>query len=180
MQAIAGRDEAAFEQLVRRHGPRLLRYCERFSPGGTAAEDAVQETLAAVWENAAQWRGGASARAWLWSIARHALQRDRRKKSGEPTELEPLDTLAVEAGWGEAGAQRSLEAAVADREQAQRALGALDSGGREVVWLVDGEGFSIEEAAEALGSSTAAIKSRLHRARLRFVAALRKEAADAG
>jgi len=83
-------------------------------------------------------------------IARHALQRDRRKESGEPTELEPLDTLAG-AGWGQAGARASLEAALAGSPRGQRALGALDSAGGGV-WFGRWRRFSIREAAEALGS----------------------------
>jgi DNA-directed RNA polymerase specialized sigma24 family protein len=41
-----------------------------------------------------------------------------------------------------------------------------------VVWLVDVDGLTLAEAAEALEVTVPAAKSRLHRARLRFMAAL--------
>jgi RNA polymerase sigma-70 factor (ECF subfamily) len=53
------------------------------------------------------------------------------------------------------------------------ALGQLDEEEREVVVLRDLEGLSGEETAAALGVSLAAMKSRLHRARLRLVAAVK-------
>ncbi len=60
-------------------------------------------------------------------------------------------------------------------EWVRHALAQLDDDDRDALALVDVEGLSIEEAAAALSLSVAAVKSRLHRARLRFVAALRKE-----
>jgi RNA polymerase sigma-70 factor (ECF subfamily) len=44
-------------------------------------------------------------------------------------------------------------------------LDALPLEYREVLWLRDAEGLTAPEAAEALGDSVSAIKSRLHRAR---------------
>ena len=69
--------------------------------------------------------------------------------------------------------------ALEDRQEIERALGALSDDDREVLALVDAEGLSIEEASSSLGVTEAALKSRLHRARLRFMAAMRAMGGEA-
>ena len=59
----------------------------------------------------------------------------------------------------------------------ERALAALDEESREVLTLRDLEELSGEETAQVLGLSLAAMKSRLHRARLALVASVKKGAA---
>jgi RNA polymerase sigma-70 factor (ECF subfamily) len=55
----------------------------------------------------------------------------------------------------------------------ERALASLGDEDREVIVLRDLEGLSGEETAQALGLSLPAMKSRLHRARLRLLAAVK-------
>lgn len=86
--------------------------------------------------------------------------------------FEPIEELGLQAGWGQDDALEGL----AQREVLARALETLDGETREVLVLRDLEGFSGEEVAEMLGVGLAAMKSRLHRARLRFVSALREVA----
>jgi RNA polymerase sigma-70 factor (ECF subfamily) len=61
-----------------------------------------------------------------------------------------------------------------EREWLARALARLSQADREVLILRDLEGLSGEETAAALGVTVRAMKSRLHRARLRLAAQLRE------
>lgn len=138
------------------------------------AEDALQDTFLAVLEHAGSFRGASSARAWLHTLARHALGRRVRRRVGEPSPAEldtDLEALAHRAGFGSATA--GWASALEDREHIERSLASLSDDDREVLALVDAEGFTLEEAALSCALSEAALKSRLHRARLRFMAALR-------
>jgi RNA polymerase sigma factor (sigma-70 family) len=74
----------------------VLRYLQALTDDDERAEDVLQETFIAAWRSAALFRGGASARGWLLTIARHALRRQFRRHAGEPRQLEPLESLAVE------------------------------------------------------------------------------------
>jgi RNA polymerase sigma-70 factor (ECF subfamily) len=61
-----------------------------------------------------------------------------------------------------------------DREQIERGLAALSPADREILLLSDCEELTIDEMSAILGLQAGAVKSRVHRARLRFVAALSK------
>jgi len=170
-------DRDAFEAFVLRHYDAALRYVESLASNRQDAEDALQDAFLAVWRSADGFRGEGSARAWLFTIARNALRRARRLRVGEPAAFEPIEDLGVRAGWGNARNRPSLDA-LADRQLAERCLQRLSSEDREILLLRDVEGFSRAEVARLLDLTLPAMKSRLHRARLRLVAAA-KETIDA-
>lgn len=161
----------------------MLRYLTRLTKNGAEAEDLLQETFVDAFTHADAWRGEGSRRAWLLAIARHRVFHARRSKlaasqvamdevSGEG---KPLEALGVEAGWGRPIDPETLTAQLEERSVMERALAGLEAGSREVLTLRELEGLSGDETAEVLGLSLAAMKSRLHRARLELVASVRRE-----
>ena len=155
----------------------MFRYAEHTSHNASAAEDALQDTFLAVLEHAHTFRGEGSARAWLYTLARNAVRKRFRKRADAPHEddSETIESLGTAAGFGgDFGFLSSLE----DREEIHRTLALLSEEDREILAVVDAEGLSIEEASEAMALSVAAVKSRLHRARLRFMAAMRGVTAE--
>ena len=177
LERVARGDRDAFERFVRRHEGAVLRYIRTRTSDPDRAEDALQETFIAAWRSAGTFRGDGSARAWLLTIARNAVRREYRRAAGEPERFQPLDAVAVGAGWG-----RDPDEAWTDRIAAgqlvERAFERLSADDREILLLRDLEGFRNEDVAEMLGLSLAATKSRLHRARLRFMESAR--GTDAG
>ena len=160
----AGGDRRAFETLVTRHGDALFRYASRTCRSERDGEDALQDGLLAAWRGAGTFRGEASARTWLFQIVIHACRRRKRRRAGEPAHHDGLE-VAEALPSGERGADERAEA----RETAaalEAALGSLGDEAREVLLLRDVEGISGEETAAVLGIGLAAMKSRLHRARL--------------
>ncbi|MEZ4455716.1 MAG: sigma factor-like helix-turn-helix DNA-binding protein [Gemmatimonadales bacterium] len=77
-------------------------------------------------------------------------------------------------GWGEIPEPDVLLERLSNREILERGLAALPPPERETLVLRDLESLSGEQVAELTGVSLAAMKSRLHRARLRFAAAVRE------
>jgi RNA polymerase sigma-70 factor (ECF subfamily) len=167
---LAAHDGQALRALARRHGPALSRYLERLV-GSPLAEDALQETLLAAFRGAASFRGESSVKSWLFTIARNAAFKLQKRRREEPRDDEDLEALGTRAGWGAEGPDAALS-----REEQRRALelalDRIDAADREVLLLRDVEGLSGEDTAAVLGISLAAMKSRLHRARLRLVASL--------
>lgn len=165
----------AFEQFVRRHEASVLRFVRALAQDEADAEDALQETFVAAWRAAGNFRGREGARAWILTIARNALRRFYRRRVGEPSEFVSLAELGYQGGWG---SEQSLETEltrIEDRALLERALADLSEEDREVLILRDLECFSGEEVAEMIDLSLPAMKSRLHRARLRLTAAVKEE-----
>src|SRR3954470_9310433 len=71
----AARDEAAFAELVRRHGPVVLAACRRIL--GPHADDAFQATFLVLARKAASIRDPRALGNWLYGVARHAALRAR-------------------------------------------------------------------------------------------------------
>lgn len=174
---IAGKDHAALRALVDRHWSAMHRYARASSADAAMAEDAVQEAFVSVWNHAASFRGEhGGARGWLYAIVRNAVRAQARGRvRAVSSETDDMDALGENAGFGDAAAGRSLERALEDREALSKGLAGLSDDDREMLLLVDSEGFQLDEAAASVGITLAAAKSRLHRARMRLIAVLSKE-----
>jgi RNA polymerase sigma-70 factor, ECF subfamily len=167
-------DRAAFEELVSRHQAAVFRFARTIARSTPEAEDVLQETFLAAWRSAGSFRGESAVRSWLLTIARNATLRQQRRGAGEPEDHEPLEVLGARAGWGQEDDPEGLAIRRENREALRRAFESLPAGDREIVLLRDIEGFSGEETAAILQVGLTAMKSRLHRARLRMAAALRE------
>ena len=168
-QAAEG-DAQAYASFVDRHREAVWRFARSLTRDPATAEDALQETFLSAWRGARSFRGEDSAAGWLLAIARHAVYRQHRARAGEPDRLESLTELGEAAGWG---ADPDPLGQLATRDEVQRALARLPLADRELLLLREVEGFSNEVCASILEIGLPALKSRLHRARLRFVSSYR-------
>lgn len=179
--AAAGHREA-FGVLVDRHQASIFRLARLLTRSESDAEDVLQQTFLNAWRSAAQYRGDAGVRTWLLTITRHVAfslrTRSEREPAVSPVELD-VDTIADlgrRAGWG-----ASPEATAMRHEQTIRlraAFARLSRDDRAIVTMRDLEGLSGDATAAVLGLSLAAMKSRLHRARLMLAAEVRKGGVD--
>jgi RNA polymerase sigma-70 factor (ECF subfamily) len=141
--------------------PRLQRFGLRLCGNAHDADDVLQETLLSIAQHIEQFEGRSAFLGWAFALARSACNRRRRGLKNAPPHV---DEHAAE----QRDAAPSPEALTADRELVRAVSGVLDDlplESREVILLRDVEGLSAAEAAEALGISQQALKSRLHRAR---------------
>lgn len=166
LRLTAAGDDRAFAAFVDRHQAGIWRRALALTGQGADAEDLMQETFLAAWRGAAGFRGG-GARAWLLTIAAHAWQRLGRRAAPLIVHDDPesLEQLALRAGWGRDEGEDEHAATV------QEAFARLAEDDRRLLVLRDIEEMSGEEVATLLGLSLAAMKSRLHRARLRLAVA---------
>ena len=172
LRRSAAGDRAAFGSFMDRHAGPVHRFLLSLQANSHDAEDALQECFVAAWRGAGGFDGRASARTWLFTIARNALRRQFRRRAGEPAVHESLETLGLAAGWGSTtDAASRFEA----KQLLEWSLAHLPDEERDVIILRDVHGFSGEEAAQMLDLTVSAMKSRLHRGRLRLMGVLARE-----
>src|SRR4029077_19797893 len=70
-------DGAAFEELVRRHGPMVLAVCRRLLHDGHLAEDVFQSTFLTLARGAASIRKRESLARWVHGVAARLAWRAR-------------------------------------------------------------------------------------------------------
>lgn len=171
-RAAAG-DREAFDGIVTRHQAAVFRFARAATGGPAEAEDVLQETFLAAWRAAGTFQGRSAVRTWLLTITRNQAWHQRERAGRLPIDDVPLPELGEAAGWG---SQSPEEGALLSerRDRLARALSALAPEEREILVLRDLEELTGEETAAALGIGLAAMKSRLHRARLRLAAQLRR------
>ncbi|HSG38387.1 MAG TPA: sigma factor-like helix-turn-helix DNA-binding protein [Thermoanaerobaculia bacterium] len=170
---LAG-DAAAFDRLVRRHQSAVYRYARAVVPDGADPEEVLCDAFQAARRGAARFRDEPSARPWLLTLARNAAER-RHPRQGRENDPMPLRELARAAGWH--GRDGSVPPDVQGLETALSALAPED---REVLVLREREKLGTDEAARVTGLTEAAIRTRLHRARLRLLAKLTEGGAGGG
>jgi RNA polymerase sigma-70 factor (ECF subfamily) len=169
LEAARSGDRAALEALLDRHQAQVYRFGMKLCRDPEAAKDVLQDTLLAVARGVRDFRGASSLSTWLYAIARSFCLKQRRKNRPGRERERSLDTEAAGETARVVDPTRSPDEALASKEIEQaieRAVGALEPIHREVLILRDAEGLSAAEAAEVLGVSVDAVKSRLHRARL--------------
>ncbi|HEY4565533.1 MAG TPA: sigma-70 family RNA polymerase sigma factor [Thermoanaerobaculia bacterium] len=166
----AAGDPTAFDRLVRRHQAAVYRFARAAAPADDDAVEILRETFLAARRAASRHRDETSARPWLLTLARQAI--DRRLSRSRAVDLTPLRELARAAGWQSGGEGTIDESGPA----VEAAFAALPPEDREILTLCDREYFTVDEAARVTGLSDAAVRTRLHRARLRLLARLREDA----
>ncbi len=175
LQRTAAGDRAAFALFVERHQAAIYRHACHVTGRREDAEDLLQETFLSALRAAGQYRGEASARTWLFTIARNAyIRRNRPRYAARDDEID-LESLALRAGWG-GRSPESLAILAQDRRRLENAMAKLSPGDRDTILLRDLEGLSGAETAAVLGISLSAVKSRLHRGRIELAALLRTPA----
>jgi RNA polymerase sigma-70 factor (ECF subfamily) len=165
-------DEAAFEQVVRLYGGRLLAVARRIVGTEEDARDAVQDAFLNAFRSLDRFEGNAKLSTWLHRIVVDAaLMKLRTRKRKPEQSIETMLPSFLEDGhheerfksWEEP-VDKLMERAET-RELVRKQIDALPDGYRTVLVLRDIEGLDTEETAKVLGLSVNATKIRLHRAR---------------
>ena len=151
-------EDAAFEELVRRHAPMVLRLCRRITASTHDAEDAAQKVFAVLAGRARELHSLRSLAGWLYSTAWNIASQDRRADARRRRR----ELLAAQAH----ASVRPVEARVDDALfEFYRALEMLPEGVRTAIVLHHLEGMRIAELAELTGEPIGTVASRLSRGR---------------
>jgi RNA polymerase sigma factor (sigma-70 family) len=151
-------DQAAFRELVLRHGPMVLSVCQRVVHDRHAAEDAYQATFLVLARKAASVTRPNVLGNWLHGVAYRVasklkVQMARRRAVESKAAVAVSSEPALQAAWQDVRA-------VLDEE-----LNALPDAYRSSLVLVYLEGKTHEEAAQVLGCPIGSMSWRLQQGR---------------
>jgi RNA polymerase sigma-70 factor (ECF subfamily) len=172
-RAAAG-DDTAFETLVARYQHRVYRLASRLT-SETDAADVLQDTFLQIYRHLPTFRGDSRFSTWVYRIATNASLMHRRARARRP--VESLDEFLprFDADGRHVPTPQALQVAsrvdeLLDRrelaEKARAAIERLPDLYREAFVLRDLEELSTADVAQVLGVEPAAVRQRVHRARL--------------
>jgi RNA polymerase sigma-70 factor (ECF subfamily) len=161
------------EKVMRDYVPRIYSLARRMLGNEADAEDVTQEVLLQVVRKLDTFRGESAFPTWLHRVTVNAALAHRRQKAArdkyrvhEP--VEDLPAVGAPGGpvrrWAAPPDQQALHHET--QQLIENAIAGLSEMYRDVYVLADVEGLPNAEIAELLGLGLAAVKSRLHRARL--------------
>ena len=159
-QAAAG-DEEAFEALVRQVFQRVYRWALIQVGDPDDAEDVTQRVLVRLHARLATWEGRSRFTTWLYRITaneasswRRRAERRWRRVAGAEDRAPGIDPGGLE----DLDRKRLLE-------QVRSHFLRLPRRQREIMDLVDFQGFSPGETAEMLGMNGSTVRANLFKAR---------------
>ncbi|MER5728280.1 sigma-70 family RNA polymerase sigma factor [Streptomyces sp. NPDC002138] len=180
-------DVEALTALVYGSYPHVQRFARTLCATPQDAEDAAQEALIILYRKIGMLRASGALASWMFRIVRNECLRRTRALlprgtaapgSGGPRRYDGPGRYESPDEYEASGAARSAEEDVLLRLEAERvgaAVAALPADQRQVLVMRDIQGLPGRTVADRLGLSTAAMKSRLHRARSAVREALSEE-----
>lgn len=161
----------AFERIVLKYESRIYNHCVKFLNNQEDAEDVLQETFLQVYRSLNSFRGDSAFSTWLFKIATNGcLMKLRKRKKvdlvsiDKPMEFDGSMVQREIVDWSKNPALMSGKDDL--RATLDRIIADLPEDKRIVLIMKDVEGFSNVEIGQILNMTVAAVKSRLHRARL--------------
>ncbi|MEU4729912.1 RNA polymerase sigma factor [Streptomyces sp. NPDC023588] len=162
-------DDDAFAVLVRRHSGRLTALAYHLLGNRPDAEDAVQDAFLSAWRQLPEFRHGAGFGTWMYRIVTNrCLNALRRRPAALPLDAVP-EPVAPDAG----SAPPRMAETDATTAALTQALAELTPELRACWVLRELHGLHYDEIAQVTGSSEAAVRGRLFRARRALTEAMR-------
>jgi RNA polymerase sigma-70 factor (ECF subfamily) len=160
----------AFDELVRRYENKVYRLAHKILREDEDAADVLQDTFLSAYRGLKNFKAESTFSTWLYRIATNASLMKVRKRRDNLVSLEQsqspvpgAEPLSI-ADWHKQPVEDLMDTET--REILQESVDQLPEDLRTVFLLRDDQELSNQEVAEILDLSVAAVKSRLHRARV--------------
>lgn len=166
--------EPAFEEIVRRHSPRVFQIASRFFRQRELVEEAAQEAFLKAYTQLSSYEGRGSFEGWLARLTTNLCLNLLRSARRQP-EATVVDLTSAEGEWLEnqmadrsAVRHKSSEQGLVAADLAEKVLRDMSPDDRLVLMSLDGDDLSIKEVAAMTGWSEAKVKTYAFRARRRM------------
>jgi RNA polymerase sigma-70 factor (ECF subfamily) len=170
VRVAQGGDNRAFDELVRRYQDKVYRLSYKILRNEEDAAEALQDAFLSAYRGLAKFKVESTFSTWLYRIATNASLMKYRKRREGHISLEQSQSTNEDAegmqlpDWTTQPLNELLDSET--RQVMEEGIQRLPEELRTVFVLRDIEELSNSEVAEVLGLTVAAVKSRLHRARI--------------
>ncbi|MEQ9617809.1 MAG: sigma-70 family RNA polymerase sigma factor [Deltaproteobacteria bacterium] len=169
-----GREEKAFKEILARYKKKIFLAAFKITKNYNDAEDILQDVSLTLYRKAHTFRRDSKFSTWLYRLViNEAISRLRKTKKNGAISLDNymlkfndegrhIETPLID--WSQ-----DVENRAAAREMlviVEKAIGLLSPLDRSIVVLSEIEELTNPEIGQVLGMTVAAVKGRLHRARL--------------
>ncbi len=161
-------EDRAFGELVSRYETKVFSLALKMVRNPEDAEDVLQDTFLRAYRGIKSFKGNSTFSTWIYRITANSALMRLRKRQLPTVSIEDADERETPiniADWAPGPVEQLLSQEL--QRVMDEAIEALPAEFRQVFVLRDIEEMSNAETAEVLDLSVAAVKSRLHRARLR-------------
>jgi len=163
IEAVAKRDQAAFERLYVATRAKLYGVVLRILRRQDVAEEVIQETYVRIWNSAGQFNPSLSSPiTWMVSIARNRAIDIVRRKSEVSIEEEP-QAMEVAADSPDPLARREMSE---ELKRLLECIGRLEPDRQRLVLLAYYNGWSREQLAEKFAAPVNTVKTWLRRSQV--------------
>jgi len=163
-------DTRAFDELVVRYREKVYRLSYKILRNEDDAAEALQDAFTSAFRGLKNFKSESTFSTWLYRVATNASLMKYRKRRDDHVSLEQSQSPQRDAeplsipDWSQQPLEELLDAET--KEVMEEGLRRLPEDLRTVFILRDEEGYSNAEVAQMLDLTVAAVKSRLHRARI--------------
>ena len=154
------KDSMRIDEWIQTWGDTMIRLSYLIVKDRELAQDVAQEAFLRLYQRLNERPGEPVSVGWLYAVTKN-LARDMRRKTRRLSETFSLSDEDVPVGGFELG--------VVSRLDVMHIFGRLTARDRECLWLYYFAGLSTKDMAEALHISNDNVRTRLHRARERFL-----------
>ena len=171
MLSVAAGDRSAFEKLVTKYQKTVINTAFRYTGNPAVAEDLAQDVFIRMYRAASAYRPEARFRTWLFTIVRNVCSNYRQRQGKEDQQVDP----SVDPSYSIGPHNPEEDLIQSEKKKKVRdAVRALPESLRLPLILHQFNHMTYDEIGKVMDISLAAVKIRIHRARLALMKELRR------
>ena len=167
-------DDSAFTELMRRHYKGVVNYVYRFTNDRANSEDLAQEVFLRVYRSVKRYNPQAKFSTWLYKIATNlCITEVKSRNKNQTVSLDEMQENTGDLGDSKSEDPSDLTLRREIGTAIFEALKSLSERERVAIILCKYEDLPYEEVAEVIGCTIGAVKTYVHRGRMKLIEKLK-------
>jgi RNA polymerase sigma-70 factor (ECF subfamily) len=174
MRRVKSGDNSAFTELMKRHYKSIMNYIYRFTNDRNDSEDLAQEVFLRVYRSVNEYKPRAKFSTWLYKIATNVcLTEIKLKGRMNKVSLDEIQENKQDIGDSNSPTGYDLIEKREIKDSIFQALNSIPENERISIILCKYEGLSYDEVAGVIGCTVGAVKTYIHRGRMKLIERLK-------